>query len=93
MQIDLERATTLCTVEIAWNKGNERTYEFTIAIANDGKTFTDVFNGKSAGNTQSYEKYNIDNSTPDVKSIKLSFTGSSSKSGWVSIKEVKLNGR
>lgn len=93
LQIDLQRTTTLCTVEIAWNKGDERTYEFTIATTSDGITFTDVFNGKSTGKTLSYEKYNIDNSTPSVKSIKLSFTGSSSKSGWVSIKEVKLIGR
>jgi hypothetical protein len=93
LQVDLGRTTTLCTVEIAWNKGDERTYEFTIATTSDGNTFTDVFNGKSTGKTTSYEKYNIDNSNPDIKSIKLSFTDSSSKSGWVSIKEVKLIGK
>jgi hypothetical protein len=93
LQIDLGRTTTLCTVEIAWNKGDERTYEFSIATTSDGNTFTDVFNGRNTGKTTSYEKYNIDNSNPDIKSIKLSFTGSSSKSGWVSIKEVKLIGK
>lgn len=93
LQIDLERPTTLCTVEIAWNKGDERIYEFTISATNDGNTFTDVFNGKSTGKTASYEKYDIDNSNPDIKGIKLSFTGSSSKGGWVSIKEVKVVGK
>lgn len=93
LQVDLGKTTTLCTIEIAWNKGDERTYEFTVATTSDGNTFTDIFNGKSTGKTTSYEKYNIDNSSPDVKSIKLSFTDSSSKSGWVSIKEVKLIGR
>lgn len=93
LQIDLERPTTLCTVEIAWNKGDERTYEFTIATTSDGNTFTDVFNGKSTGKSQSYEKYDIDNSNADIKSMKLSFSGSSSKSGWVSIKEVKVVGK
>jgi len=93
LQIDLEKATTLCIIEIAWNKGDERTYEFAIATSSDGTSFTDVFNGKSTGKTLSYEKYDIANSTSDVKNIKLSFTGSSSKSGWVSIKEVKVIGR
>jgi hypothetical protein len=93
LQIDLEKAATLCSVEIAWNKGDERTYEFTISTTNDGNNFTDVFNGKSTGKTASYEKYDIDNSSTDVKIIKLSFTGSSSKGGWVSIKEVKVVGK
>jgi hypothetical protein len=93
LQVDLGRKTTLCTVDIAWNKGDERTYEFTISATNDGNTFRDVFNGKSTGKTASYEKYDIDNSNTDVKSIKLSFTGSSSKGGWVSIKEVKVVGK
>src|SRR5437867_1523087 len=93
LQIDLERATTICTIEIAWNKGNERTYNFVVATSENGNTFTDVYNDTSSGKTQSYEKYDIANSPPNVKSIKLNFIGSSSKSGWVSIKEVKLVGR
>ena len=93
LQIDLERATTICTIEIAWNKGNERTYNFVVATSENGNTFTDVYNDTSSGKMQSYEKYDIANSPPNVKSIKLNFIGSSSKSGWVSIKEVKLVGR
>lgn len=93
LQVNLERPAVLCTVEIAWNKGNERTYDFVIGTSENGNIFTDVYNGSSSGKTQAYEKYDIPNSPSNVKSIKLSFTGSSSKSGWVSIKEISVTGR
>jgi hypothetical protein len=93
LQIDLEIPTVLCTVEIAWNKGNERTYDFVITASNDGNIFTDVYKGTTSGNSESYENYDVANSPSNVKSVKLDFTGSSSKSGWVSIKEINVIGR
>lgn len=93
LRIDLERPTVLCTVEIAWNKGNERTYDFVITASDNGNTFTDVYKGTSSGNSESYENYDIPNSPSNVKNIKLEFSGSSSKSGWVSIKEINVIGR
>ncbi len=93
LQVNLDRPAVLCTVEIAWNKGNERTYDFVIGTSDNGNVFTDVYNGSSSGKTQAYEKYDIPNSPSNVKSVKLSFTGSSSKSGWVSIKEISVTGR
>lgn len=93
LRIDLERPTVLCTVEIAWNKGNERTYDFVITASDNGNTFTDVYKGASSGNSESYENYDIPNSPSNVKNIKLEFSGSSSKSGWVSIKEINVIGR
>jgi hypothetical protein len=93
LQVDLQKTTTLCSVEVAWNKGEDRTYDFEIATSTDGSIFTPVFKGKSSGNTENYEKYDLDNFSPDVKSLKLSITDSSSKKGWVSIKEVKLIGK
>jgi hypothetical protein len=93
LQIELEKMSTICAVEIAWNKGDERTYEFTITASTDGSNFMEVFSGKSSGKKQSFERYEIDSSPPDVKIIKLDFSGSSSEKGWVSIKEVKVTGR
>ena len=89
----MEIPTVLCTVEIAWNKGNERTYDFVIAVSDNGNTFTDVYKGTSSGNSESYENYDIPTSPSNIKNIKLEFTGSSSKSGWVSIKEINVIGR
>jgi hypothetical protein len=92
LQVDLEIPTTLCGIEIAWNKGDERTYDFVISTSKDGASFTDAYTGHSSGKTLSYEKYDIINSPSSVNHIKISFTGSSSKSGWVSIKEVNVLG-
>lgn len=92
LQIDLEKPTVLCTIEIAWNKGNERTYDFVIATSDNGYIFTDVYNSTSSGDTESYEKYDIADSS-NVKNIKLNFISSSSKSGWVSVKEINVIGR
>jgi hypothetical protein len=93
LQIELESPTTLCGVEIAWNKGDERTYDFVISASNDGDTYTDAYTdayaGHSSGKMLSYELYDISDSPSDVKHINVSFTGSSSKSGWVSVKEIK----
>jgi hypothetical protein len=93
LQIELDNPTTICAVEIAWNKGNERTYEFTIAASSDGNKFTEVFSGKSSGKKESFETYQINSSPTDVRTVKLSFSGSSSDKGWVSIREIKLLGR
>jgi hypothetical protein len=92
LEIELEKPTPICSIEISWNKGDERTYEFTVAGSSDNNIITQVFKGKSTGNTDSYEKYDIMSPTKDIKNIKFSFTDSSSKSGWVSIKEIKVNG-
>jgi len=89
LQIELESPTTLCRVEIAWNKGDERTYDFVISTSNDGDTYTDAYAEHSSGKMLSYELYDIPDSPSDVKHIKVSFTGSISKSGWVSVKEIK----
>jgi len=51
----------------------QRTYEFTIATSGDGNYFTNVYNGTSSGKTQSYEKYDISNSTPEVKNTKVRY--------------------
>ena len=93
LQVDLEKPTVLCSVEIAWNKGNERTHDFVISTSSDGDTFTDAYTGHSSGKTLSYEQYDILDSASDVEHIKLSITGSSSKSGWVSVKEIKVSGK
>jgi hypothetical protein len=96
-QISLAEPVAICSVDVAWNKGNERTYDFTVSTSSDGQSFTDIFTGKSSGKTLSYENYDLQNSTSvmpsDVKFIKLSFTVSSSKVGWVGIREAKVSGR
>jgi len=92
-QVELVEPVQTCSVDIAWNKGNERVYDFTLAASSDGQSFTDVYTGKSNGKTSSYETYNLANSPPNTKFLKISFTGSSSQAGWVGIRDLIAMGR
>jgi hypothetical protein len=92
-RVELAEPIQTCSVEIAWNKGNERVYDFTIATSSDGQSFTDVYSGKSNGKSLLFETYNLVNSPPDTKFLKISLTGSSSKVGWVGIRDLGLLGR
>ena len=92
-QVELAEPIHTCSVKIAWNKGNERVYAFTIAASSDGQSFTDVYSGKSGGKSLLFETYNLVNSPPNTKFLKISLTGSSSKVGWVGIRDLGLSGR
>jgi hypothetical protein len=91
--VELAEPIQTCSVKIAWNKGNERVYDFTIATSSDGQSFTDVYSGKSNGKSLLFETYNLIHSPSDTKFLKISLTGSSSKVGWVGIKDLRLSGR
>ena len=92
-QVELAEPIQTCSVQIAWNKGNERVYDFTIATSRDGQSFSDVYSGKTSGKSLLFETYNLVNSPSNTKFLKISLTGSSSKVGWVGIKDLRLSGR
>jgi subtilisin len=54
---DLGTGKNICSVDIAWWKGNERQYKFAIATSTDGTTFVNKFSGTSSGSTLNSEKY------------------------------------
>lgn len=91
-QVELSQPVVACSVDIAWNKGDERTYDFTVSTSADGQSFTDVYSGKSSGKSLSYETYDLGNPTSNIKFIKLSLIGSSSKAGWVGIRDLRILG-
>jgi subtilisin len=57
IRADLGISKNICSVDIAWWKGNERQYKFTIATSTDGTTFVNKFSGTSSGSTLNSEKY------------------------------------
>jgi hypothetical protein len=87
--LDLGKEAELCSVNVSWYKGNERTTDFTISGSNDSNSFTDVLTHTSAGSTPDFEGYNL----PDIVSryVRITVTGST-ESGWVSISEIKIFG-
>ena len=87
--LDLGKEAELCSINVSWYKGNERTTDFTISASNDGNSFTDVLTHTSTGSTPDFEGYNL----PGIVSrfVRITVTGSS-ESGWVSISEIKIFG-
>ena len=59
IRADLGTSKNICSVDIAWWKGNERTYNFVIATSTDGTTFTTKLSSTSSGSTLNSEKYII----------------------------------
>ena len=87
--LDLGKEAELCSINVSWYKGNERTTDFTISGSNDSNSFTDVLTHKSAGSTPDLEGYNL----PDIVSryVRITVSGST-ESGWASISEIKIFG-
>ncbi len=89
IRLDLGSQKTVCRVDIAWYKGNERINSFYISVSKDAKSFTKIFTGKSSGTTSAIEKYDV----PDKKAryIRITFTGNDVNK-WASITEVDVYG-
>jgi hypothetical protein len=86
---DLGQTDTICSVDIAWYRGNIRQNNFVISISQDGNTFTNVFSGKSSGTTSSYERYSF----PEISGryVRITVNGNT-ENQWASITEIKVNG-
>jgi F5/8 type C domain len=94
IQSDLGSKMTICSVDIAWYRGNERINTFDISVSSDGINFTKVFSGKSSGTTTSFERYILAGSTAgvaNVRYVRITVTGNT-QSDWVSISDFVVNG-
>jgi hypothetical protein len=78
IRADLGTSKTICSVDIAWFKGNERRYNFVIATSTDGTTFTNKFTGTSSGTTLNSEKYPISSTTATY--VKVTVNGNTANS-------------
>jgi F5/8 type C domain len=59
IQLDLGKSQVLCDIDIAWYRGNVRSYNFVISTSEDGINFKDIASAASTGKTTSFERYNI----------------------------------
>jgi hypothetical protein len=84
---DLGSTENICSVEIAWYLGNQRTNNFVIATSTDGTTFTNVFSGTSSGTTSNSEKYDIP--ATDARYVRVTVNGNS-QNNWASITELDI---
>ena len=86
IQADLGGKKTICSVDIAWYRGNLRVNNFVISVSSDGTSFTDVFTGKSSGATLPAEKYSL-----AARFVRVTVNGNT-ENNWASITELGVDG-
>ena len=95
IEIDLGAQKTICNVEIAWYNGNERQYNFVISVSNDGRTFSNVYEGTSSGKSTSSERYTF-SELSTTRYLKITVNGNTDvdddEKNWAAITEIDLNG-
>ncbi len=88
IQVDLGTGKKICSVDIAWYKGNERQNNFTISASNDGIKFSDILSSNSSGSTSSSEKYNV--SDTNARYLRITVNGNTENT-YASIAEISIN--
>lgn len=89
IRLDLGGVKKICSLGIAWYRGNERTNTFEIATSSDGSTFTTIGSEKSKGTSSALEKYDISDS--QARYVQIKVTGNS-LNDWISISEIDVIG-
>ena len=90
IQFDLGSKAKICSVDIAWYRGDVRQNAFTISVSDDGSIFKEVFEGKSISRATSFEKYNLPSSS-EGQFVRITVNGNS-ENNWVSISEIAMFG-
>ena len=81
IQLDLGSKRTICSVDIAWHRGDMRVNNFEISVFNDAK---------SSGTTRSSEKYDMPAGT-EGRYVKITVNGNT-ENNWASITEIAVFG-
>jgi F5/8 type C domain/Calcineurin-like phosphoesterase len=89
IQIDVGQENVICDVGINWHRGNERVNTFVISISKDGKTFTNVYSGKSDGTSLTEQKYDLQSKLGRFIRVMVN---ENTQSNWISISEIKIYG-
>ena len=92
IQTDLGIKNVVCSLDIAWYKGNTRSYNFIISLSTDGTTYTNVYEGTSSGKTLSSERYNFKENTARYVKITINGNNEDGNENWGAITEIDING-
>ena len=87
IQLDLGTSKNICSISIAWYKGNERQNNFVISASNDGVKFSNILSSKSSGSTLSPEKYNLDDT--NARYLRITVNGNTQNT-YASITEISI---
>src|ERR671921_1349750 len=92
IQADLGVNNVICSIDIAWYKGNARSHNFVISASADGNSYTNVYEGTSSGKTLSSERYTFKELI--ARYVKITLIGNNEKGNenWGAITEIDVNG-
>jgi hypothetical protein len=90
IQFDLGSRTKICSVDIAWYRGDMRQNNFAVSISNDSSTFRNVFAGKGSGTTTGFEKYNLPTDS-EGRYVRIT-VDRNTENNWASIAEIAMFG-
>jgi hypothetical protein len=97
LQLNLHSIKKLCSIDVAWDKGDKHENNFMISTSKDGKTFTDILKGTSSGSNKGFENYGIIPQV-DAKYVKITLYGKSEQDNngnnndnSVKVSEVRIN--
>ena len=88
LQLDLGNVKTVCSLDIAWYKGNQRNVNFIISVSKDGSTYKNVFDSKSSGTTTSFERYDLQD--VDARYVKITVNGNT-QNNYATIADLRVN--
>jgi hypothetical protein len=89
IQFDLGSKKSICSVDIAWYRGDIRQNNFVISVSDDGTTFTNKLTGTSNLGTAA-EKYTLPGGT-EGRYVRITVNGNT-ENDWASINEISVFG-
>jgi hypothetical protein len=89
IKLDLGESKNICSLKIAWYRGNERVNSFEIATSSDGTTFNKIASKESTGTTNGLE--NVEISKTKARYAMITVTGNT-QNDWISISEIDIIG-
>jgi hypothetical protein len=89
IQFDLGSKKSICSVDIAWYRGDIRQNNFVISVSDDGTTFTNKLTGTGNLGTAA-EKYTLPGGT-EGRYVRITVNGNT-ENDWASINEISVFG-
>jgi len=87
IDLDLGSSKNICSLDIAWYKGNERQNNFVISTSQDGKSYKTVLSTISSGKSLSYEKYVFSENL--ARYVKITVNGNT-QNNYATISEIRV---
>jgi hypothetical protein len=87
--LDLGESKVVCSVDVAWYKGDSRSNYFVVSGSTDGTNFETFYSGKSSGSTIQLERYEFADTV--ARYIKVTVNGNT-LNAWASITEIDVLG-